>query len=209
MSHTLLVLHGFTMNGEVMRAALEPIAKALEPKVQLVCLNAPHTCSAATVERMYRGSSEPALSAPHLCWWNASDDGLEYQGWEETRDQVRAAIDRYGKVTLLGFSQGGILAAAVAALSRSGELPPVQGAVLIAGRKPRAARLQAAFMDPIDMPSLHVWGARDTLTGQYCEELVECFSAAQREVIRWAGGHVVPSAGPAYDAIVRFVLEQS
>ena len=209
MSHTLLVFHGFTMNGEVMRETLEPLARALDPKIRLVCLNAPHTCSAATVERMYRGSREAKLSAPHLCWWNASDDGLDYQGWDETRDLVSAALDRYAPASILGFSQGGILAAAVAALSRSGELPPVHAAVLIAGRKPRAARLQAAFMAPIALPSLHVWGERDTLTGQYCEELVECFSAPEREVIRWPGGHALPTRGPAFEAIVRFVAEHA
>jgi len=208
MSHTLLVFHGFTMNGEVMREALAPVATALEPKVRLVCLNAPHPCSAVTVERMYRGS-EPALSAPHLCWWNASDDGLVYRGWEETRDLVREALDRYAPASILGFSQGGILAAAVAALSASGQLPPVHAAVLVAGRKPRAAQLQAAFMEPVPVASLHVWGERDTLTGQYCEELVGAFSAAEREVVRWPGGHVVPTHGPAYDAIVRFVLEHA
>ena len=205
MSLTLLVFHGFTMNGEVMRSALEPLAKALEPEIHLVCLNAPHTCSAATVERMYCGSSEASLSSPHLCWWNASDDGLEYQGWQETRDLVREALDRYAPASVLGFSQGGILAAAVAALSRGGELPPIRAAVLIAGRKPRAAQLQAAFIEPVAVPSLHVWGERDNLTGQYCEELVGCFDATEREVVRWPGGHVVPMLGPAFDAIVRFV----
>jgi|SRR6185369_7765029 len=208
MVHTLLVFHGFTMNGEVMRAALEPLATALEPRVRLVSLNAPHTCSAATVERVYRGA-QPSLPAPYLCWWNASDDGLEYLGWEETRDLVSAALERYAPASILGFSQGGILAAAVAALSRAGQLPPVHAAVLIAGRKPRAAQLQAAFMEPIAMPSLHVWGERDTLTGQYCEELVDCFSAPQREVVRWPGGHVVPTRGPAHEAIVRFVGEHA
>ena len=208
MPHTLLVFHGFTMNGEVMRAALEPLAKALEPQVRLVCLNAPHPCSDETVERVYRGS-QPSLPAPYLSWWNASDDGLEYRGWEETRDLVSAALERYAPASILGFSQGGILAAAVAALSRAGQLPPVRAAVLIAGRKPRAAQLQAAFIEPIAVPSLHVWGERDTLTGQYCEELVECFSASQREVVRWPGGHVVPTRGPAHEAIVRFVAEHA
>lgn len=209
MSHTLVVFHGFTMNGEVMRGALSSLARALDPKVRLVCLNAPHTCSVATVERMYRGSSEASRSPPHLCWWNASDDGLDYRGWPETRDLVSEALDRYAPASILGFSQGGTLAAAVAALSHGGELPPIHGAVLIAGRKPRAAVLQAAFMDPVAVPSLHVWGERDTLTGQYCEELVGCFSAPEREVIRWPGGHVVPTHGPAFDAIVRFVLDRA
>ena len=209
MAHTLLVFHGFTMNGEVMREALGPLVTALEPQVHTVCLNAPHHCSPATVERMYRGSSAATLSPPHLCWWNASDDGLVYQGWEETRDLVREALDRYAPASILGFSQGGILAAAVAALSRSGDLPPVHAAVLVAGRKPRAALLQSAFMEPVTVPSLHAWGERDTLTGQYCEELVEAFSAAEREVVRFPGGHAVPTEGPAYDAIVRFVLEHA
>jgi pimeloyl-ACP methyl ester carboxylesterase len=81
--------------------------------------------------------------------------------------------------------------------------------VLIAGRKPRAAQLQAAFIDPIALPSLHVWGERDTLTREYSEELVECFDAPEREVVRWPGGHVVPTSGPAFDAIVRFVLDHA
>jgi pimeloyl-ACP methyl ester carboxylesterase len=209
MSHTLLAFHGFTMNGEVMRAALGPLATAIEQKLRLVCLNAPHVCSAASVERMHRGASGSSLSPPHLCWWNASDDGLEYRGWQETRDLVREALDRYAPASVLGFSQGGILAAAVAALSSTGELPPIHAAVLIAGRKPRAAQLQAAFMDPVAVPSLHVWGERDTLTGQYCEELVGCFSSSEREVVRWPGGHVLPTSGPAFEAIVRFVLERA
>jgi len=209
MSHTLLVFHGFTMNGEVMRAALKPLATALEPKVRLVCLDAPHTCSAETVERMYQGANAARLSPPHLCWWNASDDGLEYRGWEDTRDQVSAALDRYAPASILGFSQGGSLAAAVAALSRRGELPAVHATVLVAGRKPRATTLQAAFIEPVAVPSLHVWGERDILTRQHSEELVQCFSAPQREVARWPGGHVVPTSGPAFEAIVRFVAEHA
>jgi pimeloyl-ACP methyl ester carboxylesterase len=209
MTHTLLVFHGFTMNGEVMRAALEPLATALEPKVRLLCLDAPHTCSAETVERMYHGAKTARLSPPHLCWWNASDDGLDYRGWQDTRDLVAAALDRYAPASILGFSHGGTLAAAVAALSRRGELPPVHAAVLIAGRKPRAAALQAAFTEPVALPSLHVWGERDILTRQHSEELVQCFSAPEREVVRWPGGHVVPTSGPAYEAVVRFVTEHA
>jgi len=209
MTHTLLVFHGFTMNGEVMRNALGPLVAALEPMVRVVCLDAPHTCSAATVERMYPGARASALFPPHLCWWNASDDGLVYQGWEETRERVREALERHAPASILGFSQGGILAAAVAALACRGELPPLHSAVLMAGRKPRSALLQAAFSEPVGVPSLHVWGERDTLTGQYCEELVESFSADGREVVRWPAGHVVPTRGPAYDAIVRFVLKHA
>jgi len=209
MPHTLLVFHGFTMNGEVMLAALGPLVSALAPKVNVVSLNAPHACSEESVQRMYEGSKVRPLPPPYRRWWDATDDGLHYRGWEETRDLVREALDRYAPASILGFSQGGILAAAVAALAQSGELPPAHSAVLIAGRKPRDARLQAAFMDPIALPSLHVWGERDTLTGQYCQELVQHFSPETREIAIWPGGHVVPTRGPAYDAILRFVLEHA
>jgi len=192
-----------------MHGALGPLVAALEPSVRVVCLNAPHTRSQASVERTYQGSSAQPPEPPHLCWWNASDDGLEYRGWEETRDLVREALDRYAPASILGFSQGGILAAAVAALAQARELPHVHCAVLVAGRTPRAAVLQAAFMDPIAVPSLHVWGERDTVTGQYCQELAEHFSATKREIATWPGGHSVPTRGPAYEAIVRFVLDHA
>jgi predicted esterase len=209
MSHTLLAFHGFTMNGELMRDALGPLVAALQPSVRVVCLTAPQACSEATIERMYRGSRLKPLPPPHRSWWNASDDGLDYRGWEETRDVVGDALDRYAPASILGFSQGAILAAAVAALSQSGELPHVHSAVLVAGRKPRDARLQAAFMDPITLPSLHVWGERDTVTGQYCQELADLFSPTERQIARWPGGHLIPTRGPAYEAMVRFVLEHA
>jgi pimeloyl-ACP methyl ester carboxylesterase len=140
MHHTLLALHGFTMNGEVLQKALGPLSAALSPKVRVVCLNAPHACSEATVARMYAGLASERLSPPHLSWWNATDDGLEYRGWEETFDIVSAALERYAPASVLGFSQGAILATAVAALSQRGELPHVHGAVLIACRALRACK---------------------------------------------------------------------
>ncbi len=209
MHHTLLAFHGFTMNGEVLQDALGPLAAALSPKVRLVCLNAPHACSEATVTRMYARPDMDRLPPPYLSWWNATDDGLEYRGWEETFDVVRDALERYAPASILGFSQGAILAAAVSALSQRGELPHVHGAVLIAGRLPRAARLQPAFMDPIDVPSLHVWGTRDAVTGPFCQELADHFLAAKRDIAIWDGAHTIPTRGAPYDAMLRFVQEHA
>jgi len=209
MPHTLLAFHGFTMNAECMRAALEPIALALAPRVEVVCLNAPHACAPASVERLYRGSNAKRLPPPHLSWWDASDDGLTYRGWEDSRDLVREALDRYAPASILGFSQGAILAAAVAALAHAGELPNVRSAVLVAGRKPRAALLQGAFLEPIAVPSLHVWGERDALSGPHGQELAQLFAEAGREIVTWPGGHALPTKGPGYDAIVRFVLSHA
>jgi predicted esterase len=206
MPHTLLAFHGFTGNGERMHDALGPLVHALEPKVRVVCLNAPHVRSTSTAGVASPVTRQPS---PSLYWWNASDDGLEYRGWEETFDVVREALERYAPASILGFSQGAILAAAVAALSQRGELPHVHCAVLIAGRLPRAARLQAAFMDPVSVPSLHVWGERDSVTGPFCQELAEHFLETKREIAVWSGGHVIPTRGAPYDAMLRFVLEHA
>jgi predicted esterase len=203
MAHTLLAFHGFTGNGERMHDALGPLVHALDPKVRVVCLNAPHVRSTPPADIAPSGTRQ----SPSLYWWNASDDGLEYRGWEETFDVVREALERYAPASILGFSQGAILAAAVAALSQRGELPHVHCAVLIAGRLPRAARLQAAFMDPVSVPSLHVWGEQDSITGAFSQELADHFT--QREIAIWSGGHVIPTRGAPYDAMLRFVLEHA
>jgi pimeloyl-ACP methyl ester carboxylesterase len=200
---TLLALHGFTLNGAVMREQLAPLG--LEKHVTLECLDAPHVCPDRAVERLYERWQSERQPPPYLRWWNASDDGRTYVGWAESRELIRERIVSAGAVGVLGFSQGAIVAAALAALSERGELPPIKFAVLIAGRVPRAAEFADAFAWPLDLPTLHVWGERDKLTGPYGAELADCFSPDTREICTWPGPHVVPSRGPAADAIVDFV----
>jgi len=208
MAHTVLAFHGYSLNAERMAEALRPLEHALAPGLRVVCLNAPHVCSAESVERLYAAFGGARQAPPHLTWWDATEDGSEYRGWEETRELVREAIEHHAPVSLLGFSQGAIVAAAAAGLSQVGELPPVHAAVLIAGRTPRALALQHAFREPISVPSLHVCGERDERTLPLAQELAQHFDLASRESVIWPGGHVLPNRGPGFDAIVRFLGEQ-
>lgn len=204
MPTTLLALHGFTLNGERMREQLGPLLPELERSVVVECPNAPHTCPKNAAERLHERWGLPVQAPPHLRWWNATDDGRTYAGWHASRDFL-AGLLRGREVGLLGFSQGAMVAAAVSALAASGELPKVRFAVLIAGRTPRAEELAPAFAWPIELPSLHVWGERDRLTGPYSPELADCFAPEVREVCTWPGSHSVPTSGPAAEAIVEFV----
>jgi hypothetical protein len=77
-------------------------------------------------------------------------------------------------------------------------------ALMIAGRVPRAIALEPYFVQPVRVPSLHVWGDRDGMAA-VSPELVGHFDESTREVARWAGGHRVPVDGAAADAIVSFV----
>src|SRR5687767_4003428 len=88
----LIVLHGYSMNAAVMRERLGELGPLLEREVELVFVDAPHTCSDAAVESLYSVWKAPRLAPPHLAWWEATDDGREYRGWEETRDRIREAM---------------------------------------------------------------------------------------------------------------------
>jgi predicted esterase len=209
MRTTLLAFHGYTLNGTRMRAQMAGLEGALRDHVDLVYPDAPHECSPAGIEGLYALWRVPRSAPPHLSWWNATDDGLVYEGWERTRDVVREWALRSSPVGVLGFSQGAMLAASVAALSSAGQMPPMRFAVLVAGRIPRATALQPLFERPIRVPSLHVWGDADTVTGSAAPALVERFDPDVREVVRWAGPHVVPTRGQAAESIVDFIRRRA
>ena len=202
---TLLALHGYTLNGAQMRAALGPLAESLSEYVELVYPDGPHVCEAASVDRLYALTKAPRLPGPHLSWWDATDDGRVYRGIENTLEQMRELLERHQPCALVGFSQGGILTAILAALSSRGEMPTVAFAVLVAGSLPRAESLLPLFETPVSVPSLHVWGERDSFSTSRAPQLAQSFDVAKRETVRWPGPHVIPTRGEAAASIVDFV----
>jgi pimeloyl-ACP methyl ester carboxylesterase len=207
MATQLLCLHGFTQNGAQLRSRIAPLARRLGADVELVCPDGPHACSQATVDRLYTAWNLERQPPPYLCWWDASDDGRIYRGWETTLDRLKALCQPDAKCIVLGFSQGALVAAALAALSSSDAFPALAGAVLVAGRAPRSDALKPLFDAPIRVPSLHVWGERDEMSKAASAELVEHFDASTRQVALWPGPHAVPLRGSAADAIVQFVTD--
>ncbi len=177
----------------------------LEPGgVELVCPDGPNVCSDGVVERLYAVWDAPRQAPPHFAWWDASDDGRVYRGWEATRDLLAPLLEG-GPVAILGFSQGAILAAALAALAQHGQLPPIDRVILVAGRPPRADVLAPFLTAPIRTPSLHVWGENDHLARDTSRDLVDRFDPATRHIATWPGAHTIPSHGPAAAAIEQFL----
>jgi pimeloyl-ACP methyl ester carboxylesterase len=209
MTTTLVCLHGFTQNGAQLRGRLDALAEQLPPHVELVYPDAPHACSQASVDRLYAGSGLRLQPPPYLCWWDASDDGHVYRGWETTRDRLRELCQGHNRLLVLGFSQGAMLAAALAALSAAGEFPAMAGVVLVAGVTPRSELLRPLFQAPIRVPSLHVWGQRDGMAKAASPALLETFAADTRELAIWPGPHAVPTRGPAATAIAEFVARDA
>ena len=199
----LLALHGSTMNGELMRKQLDFVQRAI-PDLDVIAPDAPHAASMDVIDHLYEVWKEPRLPPPHYLWWDATDDGREYRGWQATRDLMRAVIPA-GPVGILGFSQGAILAAAIAAMSAHGDMPPIAFVILVAGRPPRSDAIRPFLAQPITVPSLHIWGANDPLIGDTSAALVELFHPATREVVVWPGAHSLPATGPAAAAIVELI----
>jgi len=204
----LLALHGYTSHGAALRAGFAPIAAAVGTALDVNYPDAPHACSPESLERVYPGSARrPA--PPNLTWCRADDQGRVYEGWAATITMLRALLSTAAaagqRVGVLGFSQGAMVASALAAMAGRGELPPLACVVLVAGSVPRAIELQPLFERPIDLPSLHVWGSRDNVTGAYSPLLAERFAEARREIATWRGPHVLPTSGPAAHAIIAFL----
>jgi predicted esterase len=202
---TLLALHGYTQNGALLRAALAPLLPRLPPQLVLRCPDGPVECAPQSVDRMFAMLGGPRPPGPYRSWWNATDDGREYRGWEQTRELLRSELQAAGAVGVLGFSQGGMLAAALAALAAHGELPAIEFAIVVAGQQPRAQLMQPWFAQPIAIPSLHVWGERDVRSAPGSRALVQRFEPSHARTATWPGPHVIPTHGPGADAIVEFI----
>lgn len=204
MRTTLVALHGFTMNAAGLRHMTLELEAQLAGAVDVVYLDAPHAASETSVAGIAQLMGGFRPKPPNLAWWAASPDHQTYHGWNETRQHVARALERYPRVGLLGFSQGAALAAALAAAASRGEFPPLEFVVLVAGFLARARDIAALFAEPVRVPSLHVLGDGDAFS-RHGPALFERFDPATRELVRWPGRHVVPSSGQAADAIVNFV----
>ncbi|MFZ5889960.1 MAG: hypothetical protein ACOY0T_02740 [Myxococcota bacterium] len=203
-TRAILVFHGYTMNsgfGAIAARTLTPIAH----RVHVVAPGAPIVCTNEAVDRFYMSTGIPRPPGPYLTWWRASDDNKIYEGWDATLELVRRSFDEHAPIGIIGFSQGAMVAALVAALAARGELPPLRFAVLVAGRVPRAETLRPLLATPIDVPSLHVWGERDAMSERSAPELMQHFSSATRQSFVSKGGHTFPTSGPAADAITSFI----
>ena len=205
MRATLIALHGYTMNGARLRSLGQELFGELEQQVNLVFPDAPHVCSPEAAQQAFSAWGMTPPAPPYLRWWRASDDRSIYEGWETACASVQALLPAHAPVGVLGFSQGAMLAATLAALSARGSFPQLRCTVLVAGGVPRARDLSPLFAEPIAVPSLHVWGERDPIASSSAPRLAECFQQAQRETVTWSGSHAIPHSGAARATIARFV----
>lgn len=192
------------MNGAGLRYMLGPLEPRLADVVELVYPDAPHAASEESVAGIaaLMGGFRP--KPPNLEWWNASEDRRTYRGWHASRERLRELATTGARVGVLGFSQGAAVAASLAASARAAEFPALAFVVLVAGFVPRDAELAPLFEPQLSVPSLHVFGERDSFA-RHAPALVERFAPHSRRELRWPGHHTVPASGAEADVLVEFI----
>ncbi|MCP3140484.1 DUF924 family protein [Pyxidicoccus xibeiensis] len=208
----LLALHGFRQNGEVFRARVRKLRHALEDLADFTFVTSPHVYSpqgetrAATLAAFGAVPEYPTQRV----WWMSSEDNSEYEGFDASVAFLENVFREQGPFDgVVGFAQGGTLAAVLAAMQPHPTLS-FRFAICISAF-PSRARAHERYVQPrsIQVPALHVLGLRDILvTPDRSLQLFEAFDPSAATLVQHPGGHFVPGAWPFADMrafVERFV----
>lgn len=191
----ILCLHGRGGSGQAFLAdSLAPLRDALSPGIP----KQPQVPVAwEAIDSLQSGGS----------WWSypagqRSFSATEYYGAEDSVAQVERELASGRYCGLLGYSQGAMLAAVVAARAALGEgdkaaaehlkFAIICSAALPNPYRPLLERLRSSGGAP-NIPTLHCLSKSDTMNPpELGEELASCFGVASSQVLWHGAGHKVP-----------------
>ncbi|XP_074369166.1 rhodanese-like domain-containing protein 6 isoform X2 [Apium graveolens] len=151
----LLCLHGFRTSGCILEIQLRKWPKSVLDQLELVFPDAPFT---STGKSQVEGFFDP----PFYEWFQSSNkEFTEYVDFDKPVEYIQECITKHGPIDgLLGFSQGSMLAAALAGLQAKGlaltKVPKLKFLIIISGaRLLNEAWAEKAFSNAVCCPSLH------------------------------------------------------
>ncbi|KAF7130781.1 hypothetical protein RHSIM_Rhsim10G0165600 [Rhododendron simsii] len=162
-----LCLHGFRTSSEILQKQLQRWPEAVLEKFDLVFIDAPYKAQGRS---MVEGFYDP----PYYEWFQFTEDYSEVYNFEECVDYIEDFMVKHGPFDgLMGFSQGGILSAALPGMQSDGvaftKVPKIKYLIIMSGGKlggtgskfciPKLAA--NAFSTPVQCPSLHIIGEAD------------------------------------------------
>lgn len=196
----VLVLHGLRQNGAVFRARAKKMRRALADLADLHFATSPlpYVLSGATREAALEALGEVPDFPAQQAWWHPSDDNRRYEGFDASVAYLEGVCRDEGPFDgVIGFSQGGTLAAVLAAMQPRPAIA-FRFAVCISAF-PSRAEAHAAYVRPgsVALPSLHIYGEKDLLvTPERSKALFELFDPSTARLVKHGGGHFVPGAWP-------------
>ncbi|KZV37320.1 Folic acid and derivative biosynthetic process [Dorcoceras hygrometricum] len=185
----VLCLHGFRTSAEIIKKQLTTKwSEYVRQRMDLVYVNGPFPC---------RGKSrvEGIFDPPYYEWFAYNEDFTEYEGFDECLAYIEDCMVQFGPFDgLLGFSQGGILSAALPGLQANGvaltKVPKIKFVVILgAGKFQKPSVAEKAYPAPAQCKSVHFIGDTDFLN-PYSTVLVDEF--VDPVVIRHPKGHTFP-----------------
>lgn len=200
----VLCLHGFRTSAAIFHKQVSRWDPALLQLLDLTFLDGPYPA---------RGKSEVEgiLPGPYFEWYQFNKDFSELTNFEESKEFITKYMLEHGPFDgLMGFSQGGVLAAAFAGLQQKGlalqQHPPLRFIILISGAGFNNQQLMhECYSETVECPSAHIIGDQDFLR-EVNEELVSKFKDPL--VIRHTGKHTVPRLGEEQTKLLKdFVLQ--
>lgn len=146
----------------------------------------------------------PSEGCPRSFWDHGRQgDTVTYGRFDESMQTLLEFVQQNGPFAgIFGFSQGSIVAALLCHMMES---PPFKMAVLCSGPLPRDHAKRRYISGKSKVPALTVIGNFDRIvTPEMSLQLAACFEKS--EVVRFDGGHRVPSADQeARQSIVDFI----
>ena len=162
----ILALHGFRQNGEVFRKRTRKMRLALEDIADLTFVTSPlpYAPTGDTREATLAAFGYIPDYPAQRVWWLSSDDNREYEGFDTSLAFLETVFREQGPFDgVLGFAQGGTLAAVLAAMQPH-PIIAFRFAICLSAF-PSRAEAHAAYMakGSIALPSIHALGLSDIL----------------------------------------------
>jgi len=166
----VLCLHGYSMNDGWLGEWIKPLAERV-PDVEFIIPCAPIPAPEDEVRAMCRLFDMPISErrigeGKNWCWYRASSDKPPvYQEIEQSLSMLAGIFEANPEIDgVLGWSQGTVMAAILAGLKlKAGdERFRFNWLVMCGGFRPGDLRFKSYFDAPMNIPSLHVIGAKET-----------------------------------------------
>ena len=195
----VLCLHGYSMTGGMLREHMARVTAPLQAHATFSFIDAPFVVPKREdlPAKMLAGESARGWWKPHR---DAQTNRWIFEGVDDALSSLRAADAQHGGFDcVLGFSQGAALASLAVALRDTPDapLPTLRCAAFFGGfafqanvQEPDYSALFPPVVEPFTLPSLHCYGAADTMVkSRSSQRLAELFS--HPTVHEHQGGHVV------------------
>jgi len=204
----VLCLHGYGMCSDWLREWLTPVEQQLDGRVRFIYPQGPIECPAAEVlvmaERFKAGMPARRIGpGMNWCWYRASDEKPpQYVGMEMAFDYLADVFAQEGDIEgVIGWSQGAVMAALLAGdmLRNPDSKFRFNWVMPCGGFVPGDRRYRTWFDEPLNLPSLHVIGERESeFMLKQGSKLVSAFKNSER--LDTPAGHVLPIKYPDYMA---------